>query len=126
QVSKDYSVLNSIPSMDSLYYHGRAQPSSLGSFRNSVSWKRWTLSANITWKLGYYLRQYPTCLNLNGSPNTFTADYAFRWKQPGDEQHTQIPSTVYPQNTSRNTFYQQSSVLVHKGDHIRLQDIQLS
>jgi hypothetical protein len=37
-----------------------------------------------------------------------------------------VPSLVYPSNTNRNNFYRYSEALVEKGDHIRLQDIQLS
>ena len=33
---------------------------------------------------------------------------------------------IYPDNGLRDAFYQNSNILVEKGDHIRLQDIQLS
>ena len=47
-----------------------------------------------------------------------------RWQQPGDEQHTTVPSIQYtPFDFDRATFYKYSSVLVTKGDHIRIQDI---
>lgn len=52
-------------------------------------------------------------------------DYADRWRQPGDELVTNVPSLVYPANNSRNNFYQYSEILVEKADHIRLQDIRL-
>ncbi|SEL98773.1 TonB-linked outer membrane protein, SusC/RagA family [bacterium A37T11] len=126
QVSKDYALMLSVPAMDSLQYHGRATPSSLGSFRNSLQWGSWSLSANVTWKLGYYFRRAASNINYTGDVNQYTSDYAQRWQQPGDELHTQIPSVVYPQNANRSTFYQQSAALVDKGDHVRLQDIQLS
>ena len=54
------------------------------------------------------------------------ADYLLRWQNPGDELRTQVPSLVYPNNTNRNIFYQNSSALVEKADHIRLQNINLS
>jgi hypothetical protein len=38
---------------------------------------------------------------------------------------TNVPSAVYPSNTSRNNFYQYSEALIEKGDHIRLQDLRL-
>jgi hypothetical protein len=33
---------------------------------------------------------------------------------------------VYPADPSRDQFYQSSEVLVERGDHVRLQDLQLS
>ena len=51
-------------------------------------------------------------------------DYEKRWQKAGDENTTSIPSLVY-NNANRNSFYQGSSVLIEKGDHIRLQDISL-
>ncbi len=56
------------------------------------------------------------------------ADYAQRWQKPGDEVNTDVPSFVYPYPTNnlRDLFYNQSTVLVEKGDHIRLQYINLS
>jgi hypothetical protein len=53
------------------------------------------------------------------------ADYSNRWRAPGDELITQIPSQPTTLNTLRQSFYQSSSVLVERGDHLRLQDIRL-
>lgn len=53
------------------------------------------------------------------------ADYAQRWKAPGDEKTTDVPSLIYPLNTARDSFYSGSEVLVEKGDNIRLQFLQL-
>jgi hypothetical protein len=64
----------------------------------------------------FYTNTYP------GHP-----DYIRRWQHPGDEKHTNVPSMeAMPGNQSEDQFYQNSEVLVVKGDHIRLQDIQLS
>jgi hypothetical protein len=53
-------------------------------------------------------------------------DYARRWQKPGDEQRTNVPSFTYPTDSSRDQFYNQSSVNVEKGDNIRLQDARLA
>ncbi|MDN5479653.1 MAG: hypothetical protein L0G39_22230, partial [Chryseobacterium sp.] len=54
-------------------------------------------------------------------------DYADRWKQPGDEQVTQVPSfPTLPNNVNRDAIYKGSEILVQSGSHIRLQDIGLS
>src|SRR5690606_18550062 len=51
-----------------------------------------------------------------------------RWKKPGDERVTDVPS--FPEDVSlaavRDAVYLNSSHLVEKGDHIRLQDIRFS
>src|SRR5690606_21948526 len=52
-------------------------------------------------------------------------DFAQRWQQPGDERATQVPSMPEVNNTNRNNFYMYSDKLVDRGDHIRLQDVQL-
>lgn len=125
QASKNYSALVNMPA-DSLMYFGSARPTIFGSLRNSFSWHDFTFSFNLQFKLGYYFRKSSVSLNytdLAGSnPN---ADYHNRWKKPGDEQYTNIPSLSYPSNSNRNNFYTYSETLVEKGDHIRLQDIRL-
>lgn len=44
----------------------------------------------------------------------------------GDELNTNIPSNRYESNSARDAFYLGSEVLVEKGDHIRLQYINLN
>jgi TonB-linked SusC/RagA family outer membrane protein len=126
QVSKDYqAIINT--SADSLVYHGSARPTIFGSLRNTFSFRRFSLSFNILYKFGYYFRKSSTSTNytdiVTGIANS---DYLLRWTKPGDELTTDVPSLTYPLNTNRNNFYKYAEVLVEKGDHIRLQDIQLS
>ena len=125
-VSKNYNQLTNPAFVTDLDYNGRARPQYYGSLGNQFSWKRFTLFCNITFKAGYYFRR--TSVNYYNLawyyiPN---ADYLHRWQKPGDEQFTQVPSMVYPANANRDFFYNNASVLVEKGDHIRLQDISLS
>src|SRR5690606_22239009 len=54
------------------------------------------------------------------------SDFTNRWQKPGDENRTSVPSMVYPNNGRRDEFYTNSAELVEKGDHIRLQDVNLS
>jgi TonB-dependent starch-binding outer membrane protein SusC len=54
-------------------------------------------------------------------------DYDKRWQNPGDENHTNVPSMApYSTDGFRDQFYNGTSATVEKGDHIRLQDISLS
>lgn len=126
QLSKDYQALVTSPA-DSLVYHGSARPTVFGALRNTFSYRRLSFSFNVIYKLGYYFRRNSTSINYQDITNSsVNRDYILRWQKPGDELIAQVPSIVYPSNTNRNNFYTYSSALVEKGDHIRLQDIQLS
>ena len=127
--SKDYTTIINNTKFDELVYHGSARPTFYGAVRNDLRWKNISLSFNIAYKLGYYFRRSSTSLNLpdviNGG-SAANADYSIRWQKPGDENYTNVPSVVYPANNNRNVFYRGAEVLVEKGDHIRLQDINLT
>lgn len=125
QPSEDYRELINSADLESVIYHGPARPTSFGAIRNDFAWKSFSLSVNISYRFGYFFRresvQYdPILLGRGGH-----SDYAQRWKIPGDEQITQIPSMPSARNSFRDQFYRNNSSLVEKGDHIRLQDIRL-
>ena len=44
----------------------------------------------------------------------------------GDESKTNVPAFIYPASDSRDNFYQLSEINVLKGDHIRIQYVNLS
>jgi TonB-linked SusC/RagA family outer membrane protein len=126
QISENYDALYYNSSLGDLKYNGSALPTSFGSFLNSFSYHNFSLDINLSYKLGYYFRKFSidySGLFNNGIGN---ADYAQRWQKPGDEQHTYVPSMVYPDNASRDAFYLGSDPLVENGDHVRLQYITLS
>lgn len=126
QISKDYNgiIRNSNP--DSLVYHGSATPTVFGSLRNDLVYKNFSLSFNITYKLGYYFRRPSINLNYSGILSFYmNRDYSSSWKEPGDELKTNIPSLSFNTNNQRNDFYQYSELLVERGDHVRLQDVRI-
>jgi len=123
-VSKDYGTILSSTSLGSMVYNGPARPTVFGSLRNSFTFRKFSFSFNIVYKLGYRFRR--DSYLSSGLPWSGNRDYYRRWRQPGDEKHTYVPSPQYPPyDNYRDQFYQYSSVLVDKGDHIRLQDISL-
>ena len=127
QISKNYAAIISSMTVDSMKYHGPARPTYYGSFRNVFSFKRISVSANIIYKLNYYFRR--SSISYSGLYTNWTGhrDFANRWQKPGDESITNVPSIQYPPlNNSRETFYAYSESLVQKGDHIRLQDVQIN
>lgn len=127
QVSKDYITMD-YDSVQNLQYHGSAIPIIFGSFRNTFSWKKISLSVNILYKLNYYFRR--ASINYAQLFNPYTpsghADFSKRWQKPGDERITNVPSMVYPDDSYRDLFYQNSAALISRADHIRLQDITAS
>lgn len=125
QVSKDYLAILSNATTDNIIYHGSSRPTVFGALANTFTYRNFSLIANITYKLGYYFRRTTTGTNAQSVllKLTMHSDYAQRWQKPGDEATTDVPSVIYPANTNRNAFYQGSSTLVERADHIRLQDI---
>ncbi|WP_157967939.1 SusC/RagA family TonB-linked outer membrane protein [Chryseobacterium elymi] len=128
EISKDYLNIITSSNYEDIVYHGSSRPRNFGSLRNTFSYKGLAISANITYKFGYYFRRRSTPLNLSNVVSSGYANQEFidRWKAAGDESHTAVPSVVYEFNYNRDNFYQSSESLVEKGDHIRLQDVSLS
>ncbi|WP_028296500.1 SusC/RagA family TonB-linked outer membrane protein [Olivibacter sitiensis] len=126
QPSTAYSDIMYGTDLSGLEYNGPIIPQWYGGWTNTFLWKEFALTINATYKLNYYFSRssfnnYSTIANLYGH-----ADYYERWQQPGDEQTTRIPAFVYPYDSSADSFYGSSSDLVEKGDHVRLQYMDLS
>ncbi|WP_111309581.1 SusC/RagA family TonB-linked outer membrane protein [Confluentibacter sediminis] len=126
QPSNDYRDYVRGLTYEDLIYHGVNVAPVYGAIRNNFSWKNFTLSANISWKANYYFRK--SSLGYDGLFNDLQvhSDYANRWQQPGDELITQVPSMPESSDFYRDFMYQGSELHVEKGDHIRLEDINLS
>lgn len=126
-LSSDIPTIISSTKLDSLIYNGPAQPTYYGALRNTFSWRGFTFSFNISYKLGYYFRK-PSVNYTNLEAAWYwsgSADYVKRWQKPGDEQHTSVPALINPVNGLSDNFYSSSDVLVEKADNIRLEDIRL-
>ena len=114
------------------HYFGSAVPVFFGSLRNTFSYKSFSVSANLQYKLGYFTRR-PLSQVVNYS-SLYTSrgalqgvEFSNRWQQPGDELKTNVPSAVVSSGSqNRDNFYYYSDINVIKGDHIRLQEINLS
>ncbi|GAA4326197.1 SusC/RagA family TonB-linked outer membrane protein [Mucilaginibacter gynuensis] len=126
EVSKDYTAMSVAATPENLVYHGSSRPTWFGAFRNTISYKSWTLSANISYRFGYYFRRPSIRYSNNYGLAGQHGDYALRWQKPGDETHTVVPSIPAAASSARDDFYTYSSALVEKGDHIRLQDLTAS
>ena len=126
KISEDYaSIINSTDNSQ-LVYNGPATPTIFGSLRNTFTWNHLEFSFNIKYKMGYYIKRGSVNYSYLYSGEYQLADFDKRWQQPGDEKITNVPSMIYPLDGARDLFYNNSQILVEKGDNIRLQDIQLN
>lgn len=124
EISQQYSeITSSDRGIEDLQYFGSAIPTSFGSFINSFSYKQMSLDVGITYKFGYWFRRSSINYTNLISSRDGHRDYENRWQKPGDELITNVPANPYTSNSARDAFYNGSSVLVEKGDHIRLQYI---
>lgn len=125
-LSTDYNAIWSGATADNIQYNGPARPTLFGALINDFTFSSFSLSANISYRFGYYFRKpsvvYGTVLAAKGGH----ADYEQRWQKSGDELFTQVPSEPLSVNNNRDNIYTYSDLLVEKGDHVRLQDIRLS
>ncbi|MCS4225851.1 SusC/RagA family TonB-linked outer membrane protein [Sphingobacterium sp. BIGb0165] len=123
--SKDYFNILYGP-LENFKYIGPGLPVYYGNITNEFNYKNWSLSFNIQARLGHYFFRQSFSEDRVGQYWVGHQDYEKRWQQPGDELNTNVPSLVYPIDPFRDEFYSKSSVLVEKGDNIRLQDLSFS
>lgn len=123
-ISKDYQSIF-VDSFQNQVFNGSAIPLYYGNLLNTFSFKGFSISANITYRFDYYFRK--SALGYSGLYNGWAGhvEYANRWKQPGDEKWTNVPSMNYPADGNRDLFYANSEVNVERGDNIRLENIRL-
>ncbi|MCH5685210.1 hypothetical protein LWM68_13720 [Niabella sp. W65] len=112
--------------MEDLKYYGSAIPTKFGSLINSVSYRNFNLQVGISFKFGYWFRRNSVNYTDLFSDWRGHSDYGLRWQKPGDEAYTIVPVNPYSTDYNRDAFYTGSSALVEKGDHIRLQYINLA
>ena len=126
EVTADWTKIYNTTMLDNMIYNGPVQPPYFGALRNTVFWKRVTLSMNISYKGGYYFRRNSVdYVSLFGAKQIHS-DFTLRWMKAGDEKNTVVPAMIYNPDVNRNNFYLNSEVLVEKADHIRLEDLNIS
>lgn len=124
EASKDYRALTSINTkLEDLVYHGSARPKYFGAFRNTFALHDFSLSANLTYRLGYYFRTSGLSYDEYVRLGNLHEDFHQRWQKPGDESITNIPAFIYPIDARADGFYRNTEIFIEKGDHIRIQDI---
>jgi TonB-linked SusC/RagA family outer membrane protein len=106
-------------------YVGSATPALFGSITNTFQYKNMVLSLQVSGKFKYYFRRTSQNVNDLLQSGSMHSDYNNRWMKPGDEHYTTVPAFEIVGDDSREYFYKYSDVLVERGDHIRLQNLQL-
>lgn len=130
-LSKDYNAIfldisRNEEGSNAVVYHGSSIPEHTGALINTFDWKGVSLSFNLSYRFGYYFRK-PTIAYMKLFNNgTMHNDFEKRWQKQGDEFMTNVPALVYPVNSQRDQFYLWSEVNAVRGDHIRLQYINVS
>ncbi len=131
QLTTDYQSIfaSLITANESMVYIGPGDPTHFGSIIQYFTWRKFTASFNISYKFGYFFKKRSLDYNALFNTGASNGDFDKRWRNPGDEIHTNIPAMVYtnyPQFSERNSFFDLSEVNYLRGDHIRLQYVNLS
>ena len=125
------------PLAGDLVYSGTFQPTWSGGFTNVFAYRGFTLTANATFNLGHVVRR-PVNTFYTGrlshgpsdwSPNLFR-EFDDRWRKPGDELLTNVPSYVSNRTQSdsrRDTrYYTVGDINVISASYVKLRDVTLS
>ncbi|MCY4780785.1 SusC/RagA family TonB-linked outer membrane protein [Sphingobacterium sp. UT-1RO-CII-1] len=126
EFSQDYvAYFNSLSVADFLRV-GVKVPPLYGSLRNTFSYKKFTLDFLLSWKSNYVFKRTSSGSESNGL--IYHMDFLDRWQKSGDEKYTYIPAKTKTGEvlSYSGLIYNHSEILVTRGDHIRLQDINLS
>ena len=124
-VSKDYAAILR-DSIQNQVLAGSSIPLYSGFLSNTFTYKSFSLSCNIIYKLNYYFRR--STIDYDALFNNWYShsDFALRWQKSGDEAYTTVPSMTYPSDSQRDLFYVNSEVNLRRADNVRLQDIRLA
>ena len=126
ETSKEYATWFRQLQLEDLVYHGLSVPPVFGSLRNTLNWRGWSISANVLWKGDYYFRRSALSYDALFSSWRGHREFSDRWQVEGDELKTNVPSMPASPVSNRDAAYIHSQVTIEKGDHIRLQDLNVS
>lgn len=125
QLGTTYGTNVSNFDVENLVHVGNSVPLWNGTFRNGFAWRDFSLNILLLWKGGFVFRRpsvdYASLFESWGMHE----DYMNRWRKPGDENYTSVPSLPEELDRNRASYYRNSEVLIEPGDHIRLQNINL-
>ena len=135
--------------MSVMEYSGTRVPTIQGGIVNTFSYKRFVLSFNLTYSLGSKIRLLQLYSNIAFANGTIAPqplenvrkEFLNRWKQPGDENRTDIPgvisnkefgSSLYPWWANNKAYafsnniwqmYDNSNLRVVSGNYLKMQSL---
>ncbi|WP_177192145.1 SusC/RagA family TonB-linked outer membrane protein [Chitinophaga arvensicola] len=134
---KDHAVSKALDAAtpDDVAYMGTMRPTFNGGLSNTFSYRGISLSVNMIYSLGnvmrremnqFYTGRMWSSTAFNGP--TISPEFLDRWKQPGDEQKTNVPSYVAGSaSSSRRSvgYYVYGDLNVVSADYAKIRDITL-
>jgi TonB-linked SusC/RagA family outer membrane protein len=120
--------------VDDVVYKGTTIPVFYGGLSNTFKFKNLSLSVNMVYNLGHVMRDnlsfpYTRLSAISGWGGNYSARFADRWKKPGDEKITNIPSFVvgYLNYSRRNLdYYNSADINVLSASYAKVRDITLN
>lgn len=146
QIMLNDKTITKVPNVanpEDIAFMGTTQPVWNGGFSNTFRYDHFTLTANTIFNLGHVMRRdVPRAFagriishgNILGNNSGFYSqlhpDFLNRWKKPGDEAFTNIPSydADFSGSSSRRdiAYYHSADVNVVSASYIKLRDITLA
>jgi TonB-linked SusC/RagA family outer membrane protein len=114
---------------DDVHYAGTVIPKWTGSLTNRLEYKNFEMSAMFIFNLGHRMYTNPYLIFYSRMYNNQSNEYDKRWRQPGDELTTNVPSAyVDPDYSGRaqwfgESIYSQSDVSIRSASYMKLREL---
>lgn len=132
QIERDHINFSATEDLDYLKYSGTLTPTDQGGLNNSFRIGNFTLSAYILYSFGSIKRLPAEFSTTYYDYEVLGHEFNRRWKAPGDEEYTNVPSIPtadqrnrYPNLSQAYTTYDYSDVRIARCDYIQLRDVSL-
>ena len=132
EIERDHINFSATDHLDYLKYSGTLTPTDQGGINNSFRFGNFTLSAYILYSFGNVMRLPAQFSTTYYDYEVLGHEFNRRWKAPGDEEHTNVPSIPtadqrnrYPNLSQAYTTYDYSDVRIARCDYVQLRDVSL-
>lgn len=126
-----------VAGVNDVKFMGTYQPVWSGGVSNTFTYKNFSLTANAVLNLGHVMRRDANTFytgrtshrQLDFTTGNLHPEFLDRWKQPGDEARTNVPSYVSgPASDARRTiaYYTNGDINVVSASFIKMRDITLA
>ncbi|MCL2416929.1 MAG: SusC/RagA family TonB-linked outer membrane protein [Bacteroidales bacterium] len=117
-----------LTSIHAARHMGSSQPLWFGGITNSFTYRNFELSFLFVYNLGHKMRSVDTDFFTGRLHRNIMQGFENRWREPGDEMHTNTPSYLADPDNARRfmTFYTHADINVVSASYIKLRDLSLS